>query len=157
MSKEIATPISFEDKVKNLFRDRFADLITEEEMKALVEKTIKDVLLTSRTEKKSNHWDAPEVRVPSVLEQVVMEFHIPIIKEAVKDYLDANKNLVIEALQKNLGKSFTGIILQSLDHRMAELINPSLRATMSAIDPDSSIDYRFDPSIPDPGKTPLDD
>lgn len=91
---------TFEDKLKDRIRDSIGDLLSEDDLKKLVERGMEDVFFKGKEERDS--WGRVTKEHPPLIHQMVKDHLEPIVREEVKLYIDENREVVEEVISKTL-------------------------------------------------------
>lgn len=91
----VTTPTNFEEKMKARIKESIGDLITDEELKRLLDKAMQEVFFAP-TKVKVNSWETKEG--PSLLHSLVKELIEPSMKEAISVWIAQHPEEVAKAI-----------------------------------------------------------
>lgn len=114
MTTEIATSKNFQERVFEKIRDQLGNLLTEVELKALLDKAIEKAFFEPR--QSGNSWDKTE-KPPYFVELIQTELQSK-VQDAVKAWIDSHQDDVGKAIQEALGKGFFGILTNYLENQI---------------------------------------
>lgn len=95
MSNEVATPKSFQEKMKERIRDSIGDLITDEELKVLISQGIKEVYFT---EKPGYSYGAKPT--PALMHEIIKECLGKQVQAEVNNWIKDNNKEVTEMIDQ---------------------------------------------------------
>lgn len=116
---EIATTQTFQDRMFEKIRDSIGDLMTEEDLKKLVDAALHKAFFEERVTK-GQYWNSPEERKPPVLIERFVEFFQPMIDKAVAQYIEDHKDEFKKIIQDNLDKGFAYCVTRSINSLMEQ-------------------------------------
>lgn len=125
MNTELAQTMTFQQRIEEKIKDSFADLVTEIELKAIVERGIEKALWEHRTipTGKLDYNGRPDTRNAGPLVDEIVEKHLrPIITNAVQDWLKENPEKLVSALNSAVQAGVAECVLQTLDSRFQNLL-----------------------------------
>ncbi len=95
-SAELATPMSFQDRLKERLRDSIGELLSDDDLTALVERGIDEVFFQPRYVRRPGSYSSQEL--PPLIHEVVKEVLSVQMREAVERWLLAHEDEVKQAL-----------------------------------------------------------
>lgn len=116
---------SFEERVYEKIRTDIGSLMTDEELKKLVEKSIERMFFTERTVAGHNSWDRGNKLPPLIFEAVQKALEAK-INEQVKQYVLDHSEFYTKAIEDALGKGFLTIARQYFDSMVNGAMQPAL-------------------------------
>lgn len=123
---ELANTLTFQQRIEEKIKDSFADLVTETELKAIVEKGIERALWQDRTipTGKLDYNSRPEIRTAGPLVDEIVEKHLKSQIQAAVDlwiieHPDELKKSAADAVQMGIA----GCVLSQLDRRFEQMLN----------------------------------
>jgi hypothetical protein len=119
MSTEIAKSQTFEEKMMERIRTSIGELMSDEDLKKLVERGIEKALFTPREEKGAWHTTVK----PSIVDECVVKFVEARAKAAVDEWLKTHPEQIEAALHSAVKAGVGGCILQTLDSRFAGIFD----------------------------------
>ena len=122
---------SFEDRVYEKIRTDIGSLMTDEELKKLVDKSIERMFFTERVIKSSG-YGRDEIAPPRIFEAVQAAVEAK-IKEQVRIYVEAHADFYAKAIDEALGKSFFTIARSYFEAQVNIAIQPSLWGIQEAL------------------------
>lgn len=114
--KAITTNTTFEQRMFEQIRDKMGDLLTEDELKAILEKSIDKAFFTPRSEYNGYR----EVKLEPLFVEMLREELKPLIKAGAQQWLEDNQDKVAELLQKQLGDSAADMIRNAFSGVLSE-------------------------------------
>lgn len=108
---------SFEERVFQKIREDFASLMTDAEIKALVDKTIDKTFFTER-EEKVGYYDTR--KLPPLIVELVKSQVEPLMLKAISAWLEANPDKVTAALDAALAGGLVAALGRALDNKMQQ-------------------------------------
>lgn len=91
---------TFEEKMKDRIRDSIGDLLSDEDLKKLIERGMEDVFFKGKIDRDS--WGNVRSEQLPLIHQMVKEHIEPIVQEEVAKYIDNNRELVIDVIKQTL-------------------------------------------------------
>jgi hypothetical protein len=116
MTNAVAVSDSFQTKMFKLIQEQIGDLLTQEDLKALVDRTLNDSFFKERVVPDGNHRTKI---VPSVFSELLAVMLKPMLREQVHVWMETNKEAVLAQVDQSLGKGMTRIVADYLDVKMA--------------------------------------
>ena len=116
MSTQMTTQETFQDKVKDRLREQIGDLMPEDLLTEIVDKSIRDIFF-KRKEKK-NSWE-PEPP-PSWIHEVVKELLEPAVKAAVDRWVKDNEVQLLAVVQQSIDRGAAGAFVKGIDRIFAD-------------------------------------
>jgi hypothetical protein len=117
MANEVTQPKTLQERVAERMRDQIADLMTADDLKALVDKAMNDAFFTSTPLPKRNWNDAQEYGD---------SFAVKHVKALMKERVDAacaawlaeHKDQLGKHIDEAVGKGFSALFQQWLDEKV---------------------------------------
>ena len=106
---------SFEERVFQKIREDFASLMTDAEIKALVDKTIERTFFQPR-EEKVGYYDTK--KLPPLIVELVKAQVEPVMLKAISAWLEANPDKVTAALNEALAGGLVAALGRALEIKM---------------------------------------
>lgn len=113
---DIVKAQSFEEKMMARIRDGIADLITDADLKKIIERGIEEALFKPRVTPGYHSWD-PAHSTPSIVEKAVKEFMLGRVQQAVDKWLADNPSAIKDTIEKMMRAGITDCIVSTLDTR----------------------------------------
>lgn len=114
MSNEVATVQSFQERVGSMIRSQIGELMTNEEIKSLVDKAMQDAFFTER-EVKTDQWGRTKIEPPYAVE-LVTELLREEVRAAAVAWLRENPEAVQEAIKGAIGKGVMDLLTTALNN-----------------------------------------
>jgi hypothetical protein len=106
MADELAQPQSFQERMKERIRESIGELLTDEELKQMIDRTMEEIFFTSRVVD-DGRWH--KRTVPPLLHEIVEGLVKPrvtaCVEEYVKEHAEEIARLTHAALTENLGET----------------------------------------------------
>jgi hypothetical protein len=115
---------SFEERVYEKIRTDIGSLMTDDELKKLVEKSIDRMFFTER-EIPGSRWDNATKKPPLIFEAVQAAVGAK-INELVRQYVLDHADLYAKAIEEALGKGFFNIARSYFEASVNSAMQPSL-------------------------------
>ena len=113
MTTDVAVPVKFEDRVKDLLRDNFGKLLTDEELQKIMTRGMEELLFTPRPDPNRTYHNAPPL--PPLAVQIMMEEFKPMMQQAVRDWCAANEELVAKTMNDVLGNNAVELVTKVMN------------------------------------------
>lgn len=115
MTQEIATQESFQDKMFKRIRDSMGDLMSNDDLKKIVDSAMEKAFFEKRVDRSGYHTkEEPPYFVELIKNEMSKKVEL-----AAKEYLETHQEEVKKAIDEMLGKSFFGIVVSYLDAKAA--------------------------------------
>lgn len=113
---------TFEQRLMSRVRDSMGDLMTDEDMKKIIERSIEKTLFEKRvdTEKTTSYTTFYK---PPMMEEIVTELFREQMQKAVLDWLEKNPKAVEEHIQQVINEGVLTGIISALEYRFSNLTN----------------------------------
>jgi predicted regulator of amino acid metabolism with ACT domain len=116
MTNEIATNKTFQDKMFERVRDQMGDLLTDEELKKIVEQAIQKAFFESIS---INTGYGNTTQKPSLFIHLIQEELKVRVNSAVSEWLKANESVVKESIENVIKEGMLKGVIQALESRMS--------------------------------------
>jgi replicative superfamily II helicase len=110
----MTTPKTFEEKMKDRIKDSIGDLISDEDLKKLVEKGVQEAFFTERTAQQGYN----SVRVPALMTGIVEECLKDRAKVAVQEWMVEHADEVAAILDKIVRDDLGQIMLAAFTQQL---------------------------------------
>lgn len=114
MSNEISTSTAFQQKMFDRIREQMGDFLTEDDLKALVEKAVNDAFFKPVV---VNSGSYNERREPPYFVQLIKDHLRAEVSEQVTQFIKNNPETINNAIQEALGGGITKLLVQYFDSR----------------------------------------
>ena len=111
-SKPLTPQQNFEERVKDKLRDAIPDLITDDEIQAMVTKSLEDLFFKKRIVPGPG-WNNDK-EIPPLLHEITAELLGPAVDKAVKEYIESNKEAVNKAIEEAMGLGMGKALMQAV-------------------------------------------
>lgn len=106
---QLTTNETFQERMFNRVREQLGDLMTEAELKKIVDTALDKAFFEERVVKAAT-WNAQEVREPSYfVKQLQLEMKAP-VELAIKHWLAEHPEEIEKVIKDVIGKGFLGIV-----------------------------------------------
>lgn len=119
--KEVVEAKSFQEKMKDRVREGIGDLITDEELKVLIESGIRDVFFKEERVVPTQRFGSATYK-PSVIESVLREELGSKMEPIMREWCDNNSKELLEMVKSTIDRDMSEVVLAS--------VNSMFRATM---------------------------
>jgi hypothetical protein len=117
MEKALVEAKSFEERVYEKIRTDIGSLMTDEELKKLVEKSVDRMFFSDRVIK-SDHWGRSETKPPLIFEAVQAAVAQK-IDDHVRAYVQERAPEFAKVMEDALAKGFWGLVSQHFNNQLA--------------------------------------
>jgi hypothetical protein len=129
MSTEIQKPLSFEEKMMEKIRESIGSLVTDEDLKRIIEKGIDKALFEGRPQKDS--WGNGN-STASIVDQAVQKYLSEHMKVAVDAWLANNPDKLQLAIDNAIKLGVAGCVQQSMDQRFSWIFQNLVQSAQSS-------------------------
>ncbi len=112
MSDEIVQTKTFEERMRDRIKEDIGDLITDEELSAMVKKCVNDIFFEGRTVP-NGVYNTKEV--PSFFEAEVKRLMEPLVKKEVRRCVINNKELITKATKEVFEQGVGTLFVKALN------------------------------------------
>jgi hypothetical protein len=91
---------SFQEKMQDRIRDSIGDLLSDEDLKKLIERGMEDVFFKGKVVQEP--WGRVTSEQLPLIHRMVKEHIEPIVREEVAKYIDNNRELVVNTIKQTL-------------------------------------------------------
>ena len=113
MSDAIVVQKTFEERMKERIKDSIGELMSDEELKKLVHKSLDQVFFQSTQVK--DGWHTKEV--PPLLNGIIKELLTPQVREAVIEYIDKHPDEIQKAVKDALSVGMGNALLNAFNNQ----------------------------------------
>lgn len=107
MTNAVTTPISFEDKLKTRIKESIGELVSDEDLKKLVDRGLEETFFQLRPNPAKGYYSSSGVpdKLPPLLQEILKESLQPIVTKCVNEYISNHKEDVLKEVNNviNLG------------------------------------------------------
>ena len=139
MTQVAEIPKSFEDKLKARLKDSIGELISDEDLTALVNKSLQSVFFDRRPNPKYTGYSSSEepATLAPLLHEITKELLTPLMKEKIDIYIKENPQLIVDtvkavvengagaAMIATLNNQFNGIFYNMLQNAQQQFKVPN--------------------------------
>lgn len=115
MNTEIATTQSFQERMFERVREQMGDLMTDEELKKIVDAAMQKAFFEERIEK--DNYDRISGRKPPLFIELIKNEMEKAVKEQTQAWLSSHEEVVVNAIQEMIGKGFLQIVQEHVDQK----------------------------------------
>lgn len=115
MNTDIQPAKSLQERVGERIRDQIGDLLTDDDLKKLVETALHEAFFQSRRE--SRQYGQDILHPPQIVEQV-RKLLVDRVDAAVTVWLDEHRDEFTKHLDDAIGKGLSGLLQQWLDSKV---------------------------------------
>ena len=115
MNTDIQPAKSLQERVGERIRDQIGDLLTDDDLKKLVETALHDAFFKERRE--SRQYGQDILHPPQIVEQV-RKLLVDRVDAAVTVWLDEHRDEFTKHLDDAIGKGLSGLLQQWLDSKV---------------------------------------
>lgn len=120
MSTEVAKTATFEERIYAKIRADIGSLMTDEDLKKLVDTTMQRVFFTKRERARHGGW-GEQYFDPPLIEEMVKELLEPTLQKAMVEWLEAHQADTLKICREALAGGFTQAVARALDFRMGQV------------------------------------
>lgn len=116
MATNLTENKSFEDKLKDKIKDSIGNLITDEDLSKLVNRSLEEIFFTPRKNPKKTYYsnNEPET-IPPFLHDIVRECLQPSVNKAVKDYIENNPEEVLDVIRTIVTEGVGNAVVKAMN------------------------------------------
>jgi len=114
---QIQQALSFEQKLMERIKDGIGDLMTDDDLKKIVERGIEKALFDKRLVPSRNSYGSQFEQGPSLVDEIVSKHFESKVRQAVDNWLGENKEVVEKAVESAMKAGIAGCVMQTLDER----------------------------------------
>lgn len=114
MTNEVATVQSFQERVGSMIRSQIGELMTNEEIKALVDKAMHEAFFETR-QVRADTWSGTYTTKPGYAIELVTDLLREEVKAAAVAWLKENPEAVQEAIRGAIGKGMMDMLTTALN------------------------------------------
>ncbi len=121
MSYGVSTTPSLQERITSRLHDSIGDLITEEDLKQIVDRGVEELLFKERTVP-GRHGYTTETR-PGLVHEILKEQLGEQVRGVVTQWLQDNPEKVQEAMDRAIANGVGAAVMRTLDSRFAEVFS----------------------------------
>lgn len=121
MSTAVTTAKSLEERVREKLHEQIGDLITPDDIKAIVERGIEEALFQPHSITEGSGYHQRTVNVPSLAQKLVEEQLEKQMQAAVEAWIRENSERVEAMIQATLNKGAGEVLVGALDARIGHV------------------------------------
>lgn len=120
MTTEITTPQNFEDRLKARIKDSIGELVSDDDLKRIIERGIEDALFNPRRIlTRTDSWGNKQYDTgPPLVQEIVTPLLREEMASAVAQWLRAHPDTVEKIIAESLGKGITAAVTKAIDEKM---------------------------------------
>lgn len=120
MSNEVQTSTQFQERLFAKIRDSIGELMTEQELKAIVEKTMQQLFFAPQTRVLNpGGYNRQTIEEPPAVQMLIKELLEPALRAQLKQWLADNPDVVQSALDKALQTGLADAVLRAINDMLA--------------------------------------
>lgn len=112
----IVKAVSFEERLKEKIRKDIGDMITDEDLKNIVNKSLQDVFFTPRTVPDGRYHTK---ELPPLIHELVKDALMPAMQLAINEWMKDNSEYVEKAIKDVVQQGAGTAIISALDAKFA--------------------------------------
>jgi len=113
MTTAIDAQRSFQEKMHDKIRDSIGDLISNEELKVLVDKAVQELFFTERRIPGSNSWDSNNAE-PPLIHEIVEELLMETVQDIVKVYFNEHPQEILKVVNQVVKEGLGSALMSAL-------------------------------------------
>lgn len=117
-STAVAPNKSFEERMMDRIRESIGDLMTDEDLRKIVERGVEKALFFRAPKPKSYHYDKDEFE-PSFVDRMVKQLLQDRMDHAIREWMNANSDRVETIIKQALGDGIITCLVHRLNERFA--------------------------------------
>lgn len=110
MTTAVATNETFQERMFKRVREQMGDLMTEAELKQIVDTAMHKAFFEEKVIKDGQYWNSPQKTESSQFVKLIQEEMKEPMKKAIQDWLAEHPEKINEVIKEVIGKGFLGII-----------------------------------------------
>lgn len=114
---ELTTTADFQTRMFERIRDQMGDLLTEEDMRRLIEQAVQKAFFEERIERKAYGSD---VRYPAAFVEMVKNAAKPMIQTAVDAWVAENKDKLAEKIDAIVREGVAGVLVSHINFKFQD-------------------------------------
>ena len=124
---DVVVPKTFEEKLREKIKENIGDLMSNEDLKKLIDASLQTVFFSDRPNPKHNYSSfggSEPARLPPLLHELVKELLLPSVKELLVEYFKEHPDVVKDALNNVLVLGIGQAMMQAMSMQFqGQLIN----------------------------------
>lgn len=122
MSNAVAIPQTFEQKLKDRIRDSMGELMSDDDLKKIVEASVNDILFKVRTVRDDNRYGGGTKQAPPLIQEILTPLIEKTAHKVVTEWAKEPQNqAVIEAvIKERMGRGITDAIAMAFDQKFSQ-------------------------------------
>ena len=114
---QIDRPLTLEERLRSRLHEGLGDIITDEDLKDLVERGMEEILFRPRRVKVQDRYGgySRDETEPPLVEAIVRELLEPQMREAVRVYVEEHADEVGEAIERIIGEGAAKAFLRGIE------------------------------------------
>lgn len=112
---DLALSKSFEEKMKERLRDSFGELLSDEDLKKIIEKGIKDTFFTTKTDNSGYR----SVTIEPFINTFLQEHLMGLVKEEVKLFFSNHKEEMSKHIEAALSKGIWDLFVNGFNQNFS--------------------------------------
>lgn len=120
---DVVTQMSFQDKLKDLIRDKIGDLLSDDDLKKLINSAAHE-LFFAPTKIRVISWETKDG--PPNIHALVKELLEPKVKEMISEWIQQNPEEIKKILQDTLNQDIGIMIMRSLSQAVSGPLNNAI-------------------------------
>ena len=125
MSEEVAPTKDFRERMLDRIRDDIGDLITDDELKTMIEAGIKKAMFETRYVDEGG-YSSRKKEVPSLVDAAVQQFLKERMDAAVRQWLEMHPEELQAAVDKAIANGVAGALTAALDDRFKAIFQDGM-------------------------------
>jgi hypothetical protein len=114
MTEELDKPKTFEQKMYERIRDSIGDLMSDKDLKKLVDSAVQKAFFEERTETRNYNT----ISKPSWMVEKMTELLRDNVTAAVKEWIEAHPDEVTKAINEAIAKGMFGLVVSYFDSKV---------------------------------------
>jgi hypothetical protein len=110
----VEVSMSFEDRMKLRIKEGIGDLLSDEEVKKLIDRGMEEVFLKPQSIPDPRGYSNPTIK-PCILHEIVKDALLPIVTQIVKEYIAEHKEEVEATVKTALQNGVGGCMLTAMN------------------------------------------
>jgi hypothetical protein len=121
MSNGVVVSQTFEQKLKDRIRDSMGELMSDDDLKKIVEASVNDILFKNRTVRDDNRYGSGTKQEPPLIQEILT----PLIKETAYKVVTEwaqrpeNQEVILAVVKERLGRGLTDALAMALDQKFS--------------------------------------
>ena len=120
----VANPRSFEDRLRDRLRENIGDVMTDEDLKNLVDRGLDDILFKERIKQRTGGYHSSVEYDPPLIHVLLLEQLEPMLKQVVREWVNEHSDEVMAAFDKTMQDGLGQVMLNGFAALFDNALHP---------------------------------